>query len=222
MGIILGRKCKEMISVDKNWIFIINVIVVAIFVICVVKGWKRGALRMILEIGGTLIAVYLAYVSSNMFAGMYDVWPEKWIPENLSLISGAVYPLFNRIAWFFIVFLAVKVILFVLDKVLKIMQKVPVWKQIMSILGSLLGLVEGWIWCMILSLVLCTPLFSNGATIADKTWLNTIQLKENSTLTTILKPFYETQDIMKIFSDINDVTNEQMDVLQDYLEKNGQ
>jgi len=222
LGIILTGKCTRMFTVEESWIPVINVIVGLIFVLCFVRGWRHGFVRMIISLIGTIASLYGAWVLAPIVQKQIELWPKTWTPMNDSVLSGMIYPVFNQIAWFFLLFLIFKLIFFVLDKIFKLLQKVPVFKQIMEILGGLIGIIEAFIWCMILSLILCTPLFTNGQDAINESILSTIQNTHNTIITTVLKPIYDTEDTLKLITDASNAAKEQQDLINSLMQNSGQ
>ena len=202
-----------MITIQESWIPILNIIIVGIFVYCFVRGWHHGFLRMILSLIGTLGAIYGAWLLAPLLEKKISIWPQAWTPMQDSIFSSLIYPVFNKVAWFFLLFILIKIIFFVLDKVLKVLQKLPLVKQAAEILGGVVGILEAVIWCVILSLILCTPLFSNGADAVDQSFLLTIQNTNNVVLNTVLKPIFETEDMLKLITDAGNAAKDQQDLL---------
>jgi uncharacterized membrane protein required for colicin V production len=209
LSIILAGNEEAMIAIDENWILYINIAAAVIFILCLIKGWHRGLLRMLISLGGTLLSLYGAWVFSETLQDQISLWPEAWMPRGVELLHDMIYPLLNRVAWFFLLFIGLKICFWILDKIFIGLQRIPVLKQINEILGTVLGACEAVIWCMVLSLILCTPLFSNGAAAVDQSVLGAIQNTNNAVVNTALKPLYETEDLLKLITDFNEVAKEQ-------------
>lgn len=197
-----------MFTVDEKWIPIINAITAGIFLLCFFRGWKKGVLRMLISLLGTIISLFGAWYLSPSIAKSFSLWPTSMTPLQDTLFASQVYGLFNRIACFFLLFILFRILFAVLDKIFKGLMKMPGFKQIMEILGGLLGIVEGVIWSMLLALLLSTPLFINGADAMDQSVLKTIQTTGNEVFSTAFKPLIEAEDTLRLISDAAEVAKE--------------
>lgn len=204
-----------MFNVDESWVPFINGIACVIVLLSVIRGYRRGLIRMVISLASLLVSVFVAWTFSPGLSTSNALWPKEWTPLQDTLFSSQIYDVFNHIAWFFLLFLACRILFAVLDKIFKGMQKIPVWKQIMSILGAVLGFGEGILWVMIFALILCTPLFTNGADAVDKSVIGSVQ-KENTVIQTVWKPFTDTEDVLRLANDVFKVAQEQQNLMNGF------
>lgn len=215
------RKCKEMFVASESWVPILNVIVCVLFVVCFVRGWRHGLIRMLLSLVSMIASLYLAWVLSPNLGKTVSLWPKNMTPMQDTLFASNVYEVINHIAWFFVLFIVLRIVFFVLDKISKGMMHVPVLKEFMGILGGVLGILEAVIWSVLLTFLLSLPIYTNGAEIAQKSFLGTIE-NGCSVVLSDFKPFKDTKDLLELISDASEVAKEQQGLFQSFFEQCGE
>lgn len=210
-----------MFTVEDNWIIYINLIAAAILLLSLIHGWRKGFLRMIIALAGTIAAAYGAWVFSPVTAKYFMIMPKDWAPMQDTVFAQPIYLFCNRLIWFLILLLVIKLLFKLLDKVLIGIQKIPLIKQIAEIGGAALGLAEGFIWTIVMAVVLSTPLFTNGAAAVQKSCLATIQQGGTAVLSSLIEPVIESESISQIISGNSEMTKAQQDLLEKYLQENG-
>lgn len=138
------------------------------------NGFKRGFLRQILAMIGTILSYLAAWRYSSIGATYFRLWPQTWTIQIGILPKAWLYPILNRGAWFFLILIGCRLLFLLLDNFAKGLQKIPVLKQLSGLLGAALGACTATIWILIICFVLYTPLFKNGDVLYQKTALHTI------------------------------------------------
>lgn len=125
---------------------ILDIIIIVIILLFVIKGYQTGLIRQIINLFGYIIAIFVAYKLYDDFAP----YLEEFIPfPNFSDITFNMFSeifklqdmFYNAIA-FIIIFIGIKLILFIVLNVLDQIAKLPVFAFVNRSLGVVLGLVE--------------------------------------------------------------------------------
>lgn len=215
------RKCIEMFTATENWVPILNGIVCVLFAACFIRGWRHGLICMLLSLVSMIASLYLAWVLSPNLGKTVSLWPKSMTPMQDTLFASAVYEVINHIAWFFALFIALRIVFFILDKISKGMMHIPGLKEVMGILGGILGILEAVIWSILLTFLLSLPVFTNGAEVAQKSFLGTIE-NGCSVVLSDFKPFQDTKDLLELISDASDVAKEQHGLFQSIFGQSGE
>lgn len=214
-----------MITLNTNQTMVLNGIAIALIVFLCIQGFQRGLLRSILSLIGTITSYYLAWLiskslshyfpllSSNASESIPDVLIQTDVYQNL-IVNGI-----NRIIWFLIMFFALRIIVFVLDKILKQIHEIPGIHMISSILGMLFGFIESIIWLVILAIILEAPLFTGGKEIVDNSVLSPIKEASINLFSSFTTPLNMMDTISELDENIYSFTQEQLQQLQKYLQE---
>lgn len=119
-------------------VFIIEIIVLMIIIICTVDGWKRG---LLLKLYGLIRLIAMIALTVILTPLIYAVLPlEPGVKEGVAVLSALI--------------LAV-VLLSVVAKILHIVDHIPVLKTINRLGGAVVGLIFGvlsvWVALLIIS-----------------------------------------------------------------------
>lgn len=210
-----------MFVVEENWIPILNLITIAVFILCFARGWHRGIFLMAVTVVSTIVAAYVAWVFSPVLAKFVMLMPKQWAPMQDTALAVPVYLFCNRLVWFFLLLIGIRILFVLLAKILKGMQKLPVIKQAAEVLGGALGIIEGAVWCMVLAILLCTPLFTNGALAVQKSYLGVVQSTGQTVFSSFITPVIESEQVAQVISGSDDITKTQQDMLEEYMKNNG-
>lgn len=210
-----------MFVIEENWIPYIDIAVLCIMIFFFVRGWKRGFLRMTVSLLATLASAYAAYVASPVLAKYIHLLPQDWAPMQDTLFARPVYLFLNQAVLFLAVFVILRILFIFIDQIFKGIQKIPVVKQLAEILGGMIGLLEGFIWTMILAMILCTPLFTNGALAVSQSFLGIMQKGGQQVISTLITPVIESENFSEIAANGSQITAEQQEFLDQWMQKNG-
>ena len=141
-----------MVNLNESMIMPVNGIVILLAFVCMWNGYRKGLLRSLLSLAGTL----------------------------LETLTAQYYTLANRLLYFVILFLVFRIVCMLLDFLLKVLQTMPGYHFVSSVSGMILGLIQTCIWCLVICVVLESPVFYHGSMIVNETILSPI--KEASTL----------------------------------------
>ena len=141
----------------------INIAVVILFVIFMVRGAKRGVLMQVLSAFGTVVSFLAAWRYCTFASGYYNLWPKSIVPMNeIPGVGDTVYSRLNNLIWFIALFIVIRLLFIILEKLCSGLSGLPVLKEISGLLGGILGIVSATIWIMVICVVLNMPFFKNG------------------------------------------------------------
>lgn len=152
-------------------VLVINGVIILLYILSLLRGVKEGFLLQLLSCISLLAALFIAWLFSPVLAEMFNVYPVAFAPGQDTLFATVIYQSLNNVIWFVILFLLVEILLLLLRPLVKMMQELPLLKQVNEILGGIFSLVTTTIWLFIFALILTTPIFTNGQEIAQQSFL---------------------------------------------------
>jgi len=199
-----------------NYLDIIFIVILAFFLF---QGWRKGFVKTIGGILGLIVGIY--------FAGIFYLQASQWLQG----LSNYVDQMLGNILGFVLIFIIVNrlfaIVIWMLDKIVKI----PVINSINKILGLIFGMLEGF-----LIVALIFTLLTNFQVIDEKT--NVVSESKVApyidSILKIIKPLLpeNLEQIPKIFFDkskdyvqdqvMKSVDDMTIDELIDYLNEGGQ
>lgn len=214
-----------MITVNADQSMILNIIAIILIVFLCIQGFRKGLIRSILSLIGTILSYYLAWLISKSLAEYFPIITNITIdslPELITqsdLYQNLIVNGIDRIIWFLIMFFALRIILFVLDKILKQIHEIPGIHMISGILGMLFGFIESVVWLVVLAIILETPLFNGGKELVDHSILSPVKEASTNAFSSFTTPLTMMDDISSLEENIDTFTQDQLQQLQKYLEE---
>lgn len=216
-----------MITLGQNSGMILNGIVGVLVLLLCIQGYRKGLLRSILSLVSTIASYYLAWIVSNSLASYFPIIKLETITSyvddtliQMTSLSDTIHTLINRIIWFVIMFFVLKILCFILDRILKQLHDIPVIHGISGLLGMMFGLVESLIWIIVIAIVLETPVFNGGKEVVENSIVSPIQEVSVNLFSSFAGPLTLSDTISNLEENITSFTDEQLQQLQNYLEIN--
>ena len=185
----------------------VDLIIIAIVVICTIRGFKNGAIKTAVTfVGGfiVLVAAYLLKTPVSLF--LYDHLPFFKLGGILSGIS-----VFNIIIYELLAFLILASVLMIVYKIVigitKIIEKILNITVILAIPSKLIGLILGFIEGVVVSFILLFILLQFSATnkFVTKSEYATTILTSTPVLSKATESIYKSLDeIYKVAEDYKD------------------
>lgn len=169
-----------MVNLNESMIMPVNGIVILLAVVCMWNGYRKGLLRSLLSLVGTIASFYLAWMFSENLSISMPLIKNTSQDPLMQAFTAQYYTLANRLIYFVILFLVFRIVCMLLDFLLKVLQTMPGYHFVSSVLGMILGLIQTCIWCLLMCVVLESPVFHHGSLIVNESILSPI--KETSTL----------------------------------------
>lgn len=178
---------------------IIDLVLVAVAVFCLLWGWHKGFVSSVLGFGRFFIATLLSF----WLSGPLGNWAQPWILEKMG--SGESDNLFvkvfqtavssgyvARVLAFAAVFILTSIAVKVLELVLNLVAKIPGLHFMNGLLGMLMGAVNAFFWVELLTVlfIVAAGFFSESIS-----WLSATSFEK----TILAKWFYEHNFFRMIF-----------------------
>ncbi len=144
----------------------INIAIIAICLFNIVMGYKKGLIYQLLTLLSFVGAFLVAYLVTPILANHIAL-----IPNQGSVVDMISAQLINYVIWFVLVLIVAKIVFSVIIQVSRIVSHIPLIGFVNKLAGAAFGLVNSAIWVMIISALLMTPVFKNGAEIRENTYL---------------------------------------------------
>lgn len=197
---------------------IVNVILIAFLLINVIRCGYKGFLLSLWECFGTIFALLIAWNVSPIIGNIIMIYPKAWTPMTDTLLGPMFQASLNRFAWALIIFIAIKLILWMMKPIIKMIQSIPIIKQLNQVAGALFGAVITWIWAMIAVIILSVPIFAEGQMILNTTLLGPVRSFSMEMFDTMGEVIAENETLARLFSG-QALTAEDQKVLEKWLQE---
>ena len=140
----------------------INLFLIIIIAFFAVRAFYKGFLILFLETVSLFVALVVAGLLAKPLAQALPLYFIDDLLLSLPVIGSLFSTQINTFIWFIILFIGINIILWLFRPVFHMIGKIPLLKGINRILGLGFGLIQALILIWIMSLILLTPLFTNG------------------------------------------------------------
>lgn len=152
--------------ISSEYFIYINVAIVLIYVIFAIVGYKNGLALQVIDLIYNILAVVVAWFVSPILAAHF---PLVKLDELYTALGLNV--LIDTLLYCVIIFLVLKLIYLFIKPLFKGVTKLPIIGFINKIGGFFFGLINATIVLLLISMLLNTPLFSNGKEVKSNTYL---------------------------------------------------
>lgn len=196
---------------ESSFIYI-DICICLVLLVLMITGFVKGFLYELISIIFSVLSALLAWFVAPIFANLYPLisldklYPEYALIKSLFNLDS----LLNTFAYFLIIFLILKLCYWFIALLFKGMNKLPVIGKFNKILGLLLGLFNGLLICLALSMLLTLPLFKNGNEVKNSTVLKYTN-KLNTQVLNYVANNIDLNNIKKQFDDF-DIDNARDDL----------
>ena len=175
-------------NIPNNYFLFINVGIIAIYLLFIFIGYKKGFLFELVSLIYTGVSALIAWFLAPVLGGVYPIVKLDNLSDDAKLVSKFVNleAITNTVIYFVIIFLILKLFYWVIALLLKSLNKIPVIGKFNQILGALAGIVNATIIVLILSTLLNLPVFENGKQIKEETFFGYIHEYSQTGLSYIL------------------------------------
>ncbi len=177
---------------------LVNVGLIAILLINIVRCWYKGLMMSLWECFGTLFALLAAWNFSVCLAEQFRIYPLEWTPMAETPLGPMFQAALNRFAWALLIFIAVKLIMLLLKPAIKLLQKLPLIKQINQVAGAFFGVVITWLWAFLAIFLFSVPVFKQGDLLINHTLLAPIKHVSAEVIGSAGQMIYENEALMRI------------------------
>lgn len=193
-------------NISNSYFIFIDIIVVAIFIVCFIVSYKNGIIYELISFFMLLISGFLGYFLSPILAKrLYLFKPE--LQENPFLNSQTIYYSINVVIWFIVITIFFVLIFTLIKPLFKKLTKIPVVGWVNKLFGLVFGLIKGFIFCSLLSCLLSTVFFENYNEIKNGTLIKYVDLFSSKAISFVVNNI-DYKELDDTLSDI-DIKNTQ-------------
>ena len=130
-----------MITIPESFTLYIDIAIIILYCAAFIIGYRKGFFVQIISTIGTILCFVLAWRYASIGAKFFRIFPKSLTPLQDTIMKDAIYAYANEIAWFFVLFIAFRILLFIFEKFIGGLRKIPVVKQASGLLGGILGVI---------------------------------------------------------------------------------
>ena len=208
----------------------IDPLLLALLVLLVFLGYRKGFLSKILSCFSFVVILFLGWQLAPSFSKVFKILPKSYAPYQDTPLADFFYTYANQILIFVVIVLLASVILFLLKPIAQLFKELPVISFANSLFGAFLGIIEMVLLCFAMLFVLHTPMIKNGAAVIQQTFFNRIEILQTKVFmvgSEVLKDFdVMSQSLLKDVSaeDLKDLLSEHGysdEEIQNFIEQIG-
>lgn len=210
-----------MFEVNEQWLLPADIVILLIFVIHFWIGYKRGFLRTVVSLVLLVLSYFSSWILSGVLARYIQIWPKGWNYLQGSMFEAPAMRFLNEVSWFLVLLIAFRIVSLLIDRMVKDLQNLPVIHQASALLGGALGLLEGTVLILALSLLCNTPVFSNGNMLVEKTLAKEVNGLVTMAFDRFSLPVIDAEAFNQIYEDASKLSEEQKQAVEEWLKERG-
>lgn len=210
-----------MFTLQENWAIYFSAFVVIFFILKAAQGYNTGILRRLIGLVGSIISYWIAWILCGVFAKYINIISVKSLGLSGTPFEAVVKTYANQIAWFILLFLVLRILFFMVDRIAKGVHKVPGLHAVSALLGAAFGVLEAFVWMVVITVLLHTPLFKNGSYIVENSLIKQVNQVTEMVAKDYLGPLFSSEGFSKIGEDTKSLTDLQRNAVENWLKENG-
>ena len=210
-----------MFTLQENWAIYFSAFVVIFFILKAAQGYNTGILRRLIGLVGSVISYWIAWILCGVFAKYINIVSAKSLGISGTPFEAIAKTYVNQIAWFILLFLVLRMLFFVVDRIAKGVHKVPGLHAVSALLGAAFGVLEAFVWMVVITVLLHTPLFKNGSYIVENSLIKQVNQVTELVAKDYLGPLFSSEGFSKIGEDTKSLTDLQRNAVENWLKENG-
>lgn len=210
-----------MFTLQENWAIYFSAFVVLFFVLKAAQGYNTGILRRLIGLVGSIISYWIAWILCGVFAKYINIISAKSLGLSGTPFEAIAKTYVNQIAWFILLFLVLRILFFVVDRIAKGVHKVPGLHAVSALLGAAFGVLEAFVWIVVITVLLHTPLFKNGSYIVENSLIKQVNQVTEMVAKDYLGPLFSSEGFSKLGEDTKSLTDLQRNAVENWLKENG-
>ena len=210
-----------MFTLQENWAIYFSAFVVIFFILKAAQGYNTGILRRLIGLVGSIISYWIAWILCGVFAKYINIISVKSLGLSGTPFEAVAKTYVNQIAWFILLFLVLRILFFVVDRIAKGVHKVPGLHAVSALLGAAFGVLEAFVWMVVITVLLHTPLFKNGSYIVENSLIKQVNQVTEMVAKDYLGPLFSSEGFSKMEEDTKSLTDLQRNAVEKWLKENG-
>lgn len=210
-----------MFTLQENWAIYFSAFVVIFFILKAAQGYNTGILRRLIGLVGSIISYWIAWILCGVFAKYINIISVKSLGLSGTPFEAVAKTYVNQIAWFILLFLVLRILFFMVDRIAKGVHKVPGLHAVSALLGAAFGVLEAFVWMVVITVLLHTPLFKNGSYIVENSLIKQVNQVTEMVAKDYLGPLFSSEGFSKLGEDTKSLTDLQRNAVENWLKENG-
>lgn len=210
-----------MFTLQENWAIYFSAFVVIFFILKAAQGYNTGILRRLIGLVGSIISYWIAWILCGVFAKYINIISVTSLGLSGTPFEAIAKTYVNQIAWFILLFLVLRILFFVVDRIAKGVHKVPGLHAVSALLGAAFGVLEAFVWMVVITVLLHTPLFKNGSYIVENSLIKQVNQVTEMVAKDYLGPLFSSEGFSKMEEDTKSLTDLQRNAVENWLKENG-
>ena len=210
-----------MFTLQENWAIYFSAFVVIFFILKAAQGYNTGILRRLIGLVGSIISYWIAWILCGVFAKYINIISVTSLGLSGTPFEAIAKTYVNQIAWFILLFLVLRILFFVVDRIAKGVHKVPGLHAVSALLGATFGVLEAFVWMVVITVLLHTPLFKNGSYIVENSLIKQVNQVTEMIAKDYLGPLFSSEGFSKMEEDTKSLTDLQRNAVENWLKENG-
>lgn len=210
-----------MFTLQENWAIYFSAFVVIFFILKAAQGYNTGILRRLIGLVGSIISYWIAWILCGVFAKYINIVSAKSLGLSGTPFEAIAKTYVNQIAWFILLFLVLRILFFVVDRIAKGVHKVPGLHAVSALLGAAFGVLEAFVWIVVITVLLHTPLYKNGSYIVENSLIKQVNQVTEMVAKDYLGPLFSSEGFSKLGEDTKSLTDLQRNAVENWLKENG-
>ena len=210
-----------MFTLQENWAIYFSAFVVIFFILKAAQGYNTGILRRLIGLVGSIISYWIAWILCGVFAKYINIISVKSLGLSGTPFEAIAKTYVNQIAWFILLFLVLRILFFVVDRIAKGVHKVPGLHAVSALLGAAFGVLEAFVWMVVITVLLHTSLFKNGSYIVENSLIKQVNQVTEMVAKDYLGPLFSSEGFSKMEEDTKSLTDLQRNAVENWLKENG-
>lgn len=210
-----------MFTLQENWAIYFSAFVVIFFILKAAQGYNTGILRRLIGLVGSIISYWIAWILCGVFAKYINIVSAKSLGLSGTPFEVISKTYVNQIAWFILLFLVLRILFFVVDRIAKGVHKVPGLHAVSALLGAAFGVLEAFVWIVVITVLLHTPLFKSGSYIVENSLIKQVNQVTEMVAKDYLGPLFSSEGFSKLGEDTKSLTDLQRNAVENWLKENG-
>ena len=176
-------------SIPNNCFIYINALIVLIYLIFIIIGYKKGFLFELISLIYTAVSIVISWFLAPVFAGMFPIVILSNMNVEAQLVSKLINidVISNTVIYFVAIFFILRLFYFLISLLLKGMNKLPVIGKFNKILGGLFGIVNATFVTIMFSMLLNLPIIDNAVEVRNNTFFKYISEYSDTALSYIVE-----------------------------------
>ncbi len=210
-----------MFTLQENWAIYFSAFVVIFYILKAAQGYNTGILRRLIGLVGSIISYWIAWILCGVFAKYINIISVTSLGLSGTPFEAIAKTYVNQIAWFILLFLVLRILFFMVDRIAKGVHKVPGLHAVSALLGAAFGVLEAFVWMVVITVLLHTPLFKNGSYIVENSLIKQVNQVTEMVAKDYLGPLFSSEGFSKMEEDTKSLTDLQRNAVENWLKENG-